>query len=108
MQKAEPDAVFQLLCESNSDLVPDEERGEFHQRLEKIVERAHRQGLENSPDILLFTIVALTTQDEFDQHPALKETWLSVKQKTGGFSELVAAWPDTIWDALSQSVPPSP
>ena len=105
MHKAEPDAVFQLLCESNSDLVPDEERGEFHQRLEKIVKRAHQYGLENSPDILLFTIVALTTHDGFDQHPALKETWLSVQQKAASFSELVGAWPEATWAALSQPAP---
>ena len=105
MQKAEPDALFQLLCEGNPELVPDEGRGEFHQRLAAIVARAHQHGLESGPDIVLFAVVALTTQDGFDTHPALKESWLSVQQKTASFSELVAAWPEAMWDALSQPVP---
>lgn len=102
MRKAEPDEVFYLLCEGNPELVPDERRGDFHQRLLHLVQKAHQCGLEQSPDVVMFAVIALSTHDGFDQHPELQETWLNVKHKLASFSELVGTWPDTVWDALAQ------
>jgi hypothetical protein len=103
MQKSEPDTLFQMLLESNPDLVPATDRGLFHQRLETIVERAHQRGIESSTDLFLYTIVALTTHDKFDDHPVLVETWESIKQKGASFNKLVNAWTDRIWDDISQA-----
>ena len=103
MQKSEPDTLFQMLLESNPDLVPATNRALFHQRLDTIVERAHQHEIQSSTDLFLFTIVALTTHDKFDTHPVLEETWANIKQKGTSFNKLVNAWPKKIWDELSHA-----
>lgn len=103
MQKSEADSLFQTLLEHNPDLVPATNRGLFHQRLMTIAERAHQRGIEGSTDLFTFTIVALNTHDKFDEHPVLKETWESVKQKKAGFDKLASKWTDKIWDELAQA-----
>lgn len=104
MVKAEADELFLHLCEHNSNLVPAKERGAFHHRLETLVGRAHQRGIENNPDLLLFTIIALTTSDKFDTHKLLEDTWININQKSSNFSKLVSAWPDNVWDEISQVV----
>lgn len=103
MDKAEPDELFNMLLESNSDLVPDKERGLFYQRISKNVARAHQHNIVSSADLMVYTVIALTTQDKFDDHPTLAETWKAIKEKGASFSKLVNAWPDKIWEELSQT-----
>lgn len=103
MVKAEGDELFLKLLESNPDLVPEKDRGAFHKRISANLERAHQYGLESHADLLLYTIVALTTHDKFDAHPVLEKTWESIKQKGASFKKLVDAWPDNIWNELSQA-----
>ena len=103
MDKAEADQVFQMLLESNPELVPDTDRGLFHQRLSKNVARAQQYGLTNAYDLLLYNFVALSTHDKFDEHPLLAETWLSVKEKQSSFKELVENWSENIWNNLYQA-----
>lgn len=103
MVKAEADQVFQHLCENNPKLVPVNDRGVFHKRLETIVERARQYGLESHPDLRLFSMIALSTHDKFDVHPVLKETWLKIKEQRASFNQVVSEWTDTVWGELSQT-----
>jgi hypothetical protein len=102
MDRAEADGVFQHLCENNSKLVPVNDRGLFHKRLESIVIRARHNGLEGHPDMLLFSTIALSTHDKFDAHPILKETWLKIKEQRTNLNQVVSEWSDTVWGELSQ------
>jgi hypothetical protein len=103
MQKSEADALFKTLCENHPHLVPSQDRGLFHQRLETIVERAYQRGIEGSTDLRLFAFVALKTHDKFDAHPVLEETWESIKQKKASFDKLVNAWSEKIWSEITQA-----
>ena len=103
MDKAEADQVFQMLLENNPELVPDTDRGLFHQRLGKNVARAHQYGLTSADDVLFYNFVALSTHDKFDEHPLLAETWLSVKEKQTSFKELMDGWSENIWNNLYQA-----
>ena len=103
MDSAEADQIFQNLCENNPTMVPVSDRGVFHKRLETIVKRAHQYGLESHTDLLLFTMIALSTHDKFDAHPVLKKTWLSIKEQGDSFSKSVSTWSDSVWSELSQT-----
>ena len=103
MEKAEVDHVFQMLLETNPELVPEKDRGLFYQRLSKNVKHAHQYGLTSASDLLFYNIVALSTHDKFDSHPLLEETWLSIKEKQTSFKELADSWSDDIWNNLHQA-----
>ena len=102
MDKAEPDEIFDRLLENHSDLVPDNKRGLFYQRIVQSSQKAHQHGLEKTSDLVIFTVLALTSHDKFDEHPVLKETWARLKQKGASFSNLVKEWPDSVWGELAQ------
>ena len=102
MDKAEPDEIFNRLLENHSDLVPDSKRGLFYQRIVQSSQKAQQHGLVKTSDLVIFTVLALTSHDKFDEHPVLTETWAHLKQKSTSFSSLVKEWPDSVWGELAQ------
>lgn len=101
MNSAETDEIFQMLCEGAPDLVPEMDRGDFHVRLARLVAAARRQGLENTRDIYQFSVIALTTRDEFYLSSALDGCWTRLNARQDDFGSLVASWPDEIWNDLA-------
>lgn len=103
MKTAETDEIFQMLCDGASDLVPHENRGNFHVRLSRLVTAGYGQGLKSTKDIYLFCVIALATSDEFYRTPELTECWSRLRAGLADFSSLVANWPDEIWNALART-----
>lgn len=100
MSGAEPDILFQMLVEHSPELIPDGEAYLFHARLKKLIETAKERGLSDLPDFFTYITIALMTDDHFDRHPAVQETWRRMKDGEGRFGELVERWPESIIESL--------
>lgn len=97
---AEPDILFQMLVEHSPELIPDGEAHLFHARLKKLIETAKVRGLSDLPDFFTYITIALMTDDHFDQHPAVQETWQRLKDGEGRFGEQVERWPESVIESL--------
>jgi hypothetical protein len=100
MKAAEADEIFQMLCEGASDLVPDENPGDFHFRLSSLVAAAHGCGLEKCKDIYQFIVIALATSDQFFRASELDGSWARMRMGMDDFGSVVTSWPDETWNAL--------
>jgi hypothetical protein len=100
MREAEADEIFQMLCEGASDLVPDDNHGDFYFRLSSLVAAGRRHGLEKLKDLYQFCVIALATSDEFYVAPELDECWSKMHAGMDDFGALVARWSDETWNAL--------
>lgn len=98
---AEADMVFQMLDEKMSDLIPDSLPHEIHARIASLLNTARGYGITDLPELFQYTVVALSTRDDFDQHPAVRDTWTRLKSETLSFSALAEQWPETFWLALT-------
>lgn len=97
LSAAEADMVFQMLDEKMSDLVPDSPPHEIHTRISALLDTARSYGIADLPELFQYTVVALSTRDDFDRHPAIRETWSRLKNEGLSFSMLAEQWPETFW-----------
>lgn len=104
---AEPDMVFQMLAEKMSDVLPDEPPHVTHQRLSNLLDTARGYGIVDLPDLFQYAVVGLSTRDDFDQHPAVRDSWPRVKRDSLRFSELADQWSADVWHSLQQQSPPA-
>jgi len=98
---AEADMVFQMLDEKMSDLIPDSPPHEVHARIASLLNTARGYGITDLPDLFQYTVVALSTRDDFDRHPAVRDTWTRLKSEALSFSALAKQWPETFWLAFT-------
>lgn len=103
LETSEPDNIFGLLCEVSADLVPEEARGIFHKRLEHILELTQLKSINDIPDQLQFIILALSYGEDFHELNILQDTWHKIRNQTAKFGQLMADWPDEIWQCLEES-----
>ena len=100
MQGAEPDEIFQMLCDGAPDLVPDSDHSGFHRRIYLLTSAARRCGLAALADIYQFCVIALATNDNFFELPALNNSWQEIRKNSASFPQIVERWSDELWDAL--------
>lgn len=98
---AEADMVFQMLVEKMPDLIPDSPPHETHARIARLLDTARGYGVADLPELFQYTVVALSTRDDFDQHPAVRNTWERIKGEGLSFSELAEQWPEEFWQAFT-------
>jgi len=103
LKASEPDNIFGLLCEVSADLVPEEARGIFYKRLAHILELAQLKSINDIPDQLQFTILALSYGEGFHELNILQDTWYKILNQPARFGQLMADWPDEIWQRLEAS-----
>jgi hypothetical protein len=109
LEAAEPDMVLQMLADNCPDLLGSENSPcALHARLVALLAAARGHGLEDLPDLYQFAVVALSTRDDFDQHPALQDTWRQTRERSGRFADLAQAWPSSLWAALNTAPPATP
>ncbi len=100
LEASEVDNMFGLLCDMSADLIPENARGIFYARLERILKLAKVKSINDISDQLQFIILALTYGDNFYQHKMLQDTWNKINNQSAKFGKLAEDWPDEIWQAL--------
>lgn len=109
MQRAgEADAMFTILLDKTSELVPTSERGRFHAELERYLANASRLKVSGAEDRLQFLVMSLTCGERFYAHPALVDTWADVAAGRLSFIQAQATWSDDLWQALDPLVQEAP
>jgi hypothetical protein len=103
MNACEADEIFYLLSEGATELVPEANFGQFHDRLANLVISARRYGLESTAEIFRFCVVALATRDTFFLDPIISSLWTQIRERKVSFSDSVESWPDETWTALSST-----
>jgi len=103
LEASEPDNIFSMLCELSPELVPEKKRGEFHAKLKRILAMAQTKRIFDIQDQLQFTMLALSFGEEFHQHQILQDTWKKLNAQTDKLGNLMAGWPDDIWQALEET-----
>lgn len=98
---AEADMVFQMLAEKMPDVLPDSLPHEIHGRISSLLDTARGYGIADLSELFQYAVVALTTRDDFDRHPAIRDTWTRLEDDGLEFSELAEQWPETFWQTFS-------
>nr|WP_256506798.1 DUF4123 domain-containing protein [Cupriavidus sp. WGlv3] len=102
LDASEGDTMFSLLLDTTPELVPGEQRANFHAALMSYLARATTLGIKRPTDRLQFIVLSLTCAETFYQLPELADTW---KQVASGDSlqECMTQWSDTLWNVLEGS-----
>lgn len=100
LRHAEPDMVCQLLIERLPELLPAGLSGPVHRRIAAIVDRARTRGIDELNDLFQYAIVALSTYDDFAQHPCLRDAWEAYGKNGSSFGAFVESWPEDVWQEL--------
>lgn len=109
MQRAgEADAMFTMLLDKTSELVPASGRGRFHAELERYLVNASRLKVSGVEDRLQFVVLSLTCGERFYEHPELADTWSDVAAGTLSLIQAQATWSDELWQALDPLVQEAP
>lgn len=109
MQRAgEADAMFTILLDKTSELVPASGRGRFHAELERYLANASRLKVSGAEDRLQFLVMSLTCGERFYAHPALVDTWADVAAGRLSFIQAQATWSDDLWRELDPLVQEAP
>lgn len=98
---AEADMVFQMLLEKMPDLIPDTPPHEIHARITSLLDTARGHGINDLPDLFQYTVVALSTRDDFDSHPVIQDSWERIRREGLSFSALAEQWPEAFWQAFT-------
>lgn len=97
---AEPDMVYQMLVEKMPDILPLDDHGATHLRLDRMIAAARSHGLEDLPDLFQFVVLGLSTFDEFHSSPILSARWGERVKQRLRFTDWVNDWPDEVWTAI--------
>jgi hypothetical protein len=100
LKASEADAMFTLLHDTTPELVPDDQRGQFHQRLCQFLATAAEHGVTAPRDQLQFMVLSLTCGEAFHHHPILAPTWALVAGQKQGLAAVMETWGDEVWQAL--------
>lgn len=98
---AEADMVFQMLAEKMPDLIPDAPPHEIHARISRLLDTARAYGINDLPDLFQYTVVALSTRDDFDSHPTIQGSWERIRHEGLSFSAFAEQWPEAFWQAFA-------
>jgi hypothetical protein len=104
MRSSEGDEIFQMLCEGTPELVPERNRGVFHDELSRLVVVARKCGLDKTADVFHFSVIALSTRYDFYLHPEVSEAWTKIANQDISFELLVGTWTDRTWEMLAEPV----
>ncbi|WIX07854.1 DUF4123 domain-containing protein [Xanthomonas oryzae] len=97
---AEPDVLFSSLLDKTPELVPTDDRGQFHRVIKQHVQTANALSLSTQQDRLQFLILSLSCGNDFYEIPALQPVWTSIAQHKIGLCDSMRSWGDVIWKAL--------
>ena len=100
LDASEPDTMFSLLIDNTPELVPSQGRGEFRDRLSKILGRASARHLVTPNDRLQFAILSLSCGDAFHEHADLQPTWFAIEEQDSTLVEQMKQWSDEFWARL--------
>ena len=103
MDASEPDIMFALLIDKTPEVVPEENRGTFRQKLARILNTATRYNVGQTPDRLQFVVLSLSCGESFHEHPGLRETWRAVSARGARLSKEMEGWSDDLWTSLEES-----
>lgn len=100
LAESEPDTIFALLLDTTPELVPDDRRGAFRDRLSRILVSAATLSVELPNDRLQYVILALGFGETFHQEPELQSTWQALARKQTTLQAAMQTWDDAFWDRL--------
>ena len=101
LASAEADMVFQMLAEKMPDLIPDMPPHEIHARISRLLDTARSHGITDLPELFQYAVVGLSTRDDFDTHPAVRNSWERIRREGLSFSTLAEQWPEAFWQAFT-------
>ncbi|PPV04663.1 hypothetical protein XBLMG947_4131 [Xanthomonas bromi] len=97
---AEPDALFSSLLDKTPELVPADDRGQFHRLIQQLLQTANALSLSTQQDRLQFVTLSFSCGNDFYEIPALQPVWNSIAQHKIGLCDSMRSWGDAIWNAL--------
>ncbi|SPA33040.1 conserved hypothetical protein [Cupriavidus taiwanensis] len=103
LDASEGDTMFSLLLDTTPELVPVEQRGEFHATLMDHIDRATKLGIGAPADKLQFIVLSLTCTEAFYRLPELADTWRRVASGDS-LKDCMTQWSDAIWNVLEGKV----
>lgn len=89
---AEADGMFYKLTLKRPELVPQQQRAAFRQRLAASLSVAREMNLSTEEDRWLFVLLSLTYGDEFHSCEALVPMWNVVRKQGMGLREQMQGW----------------
>lgn len=113
LTQAEADAVFYQLTQQHPELLPQQQRAAFHQRLATCLSTASEMNLSTEQDRWLFVLLSLNYGNEFYRCPALAPTWDVIGEQGVSLQEQTQEWSTETLQALmdfkaSPTVPDGP
>lgn len=105
--EAEPDTVFSFLLDKTPELVPGENRGNFHGCLRRYLQLANTLALRSPQDRQQFMVLSLSSGEGFHEISALQPTWKAIAEGHLTLCAAMRSWNAEIWDALESRHSPA-
>lgn len=100
LKNAEADGAFQRLTQQCPELIPKQERADFHRSIEKFLATADDLHITFEDDRSLFVFLSVRYGDGFHRCEVLNSTWDKVREQGSGLQRLVDQWDESILNVL--------
>lgn len=101
LKDAEADGVFYKLTLKRPELVPQQQRAAFRQRLAAALSVAREMNLSTEEDRWLFVLLSLSYGDRFHRCQALVPMWKVIREQGTGLHEQMQGWSAETLKALT-------